>query len=147
MRGHQATKSSESSTEEGFAIASMEKIATSFCSFETLRKRYTYVDKTDMLWRLVSDNEDRMFFISRPRRFGKSLMLDTLKCIFEGKRELFKGLKIEKRRYDWKKYPVVMLNMADIGADSPAQLAENLSDMVDGLVNQFKLENVARPSA
>ena len=125
----------------------MEKIATSFCSFERLVKRYTYVDKTDMLWRLVSDSEDAMFFISRPRRFGKSLMLDTLKCIFEGRRDLFKGLKIEKKRYDWKKYPVVMLNMADIGADSPAQLAENMSDMVDGLVNQFKLENVARPSA
>ena len=76
----------------------MEKIATSFCSFETLVKRYTYVDKTDMLWRLVSDNEDRVFFISRPRRFGKSLMLDTLKCIFEGRRDLFKGLKIDKRR-------------------------------------------------
>ena len=125
----------------------MEKIATSFCSFERLRKRYTYVDKTDMLWRLVSDTEDAMFFISRPRRFGKSLMLDTLKCIFEGRRDLFRGLKIEKKRYDWKKYPVVMLNMADIGADSPAQLAENLVDMVDGLVRQFGLENVGRPSA
>ena len=49
----------------------MERIATSFCSFERLRKRYTYVDKTDMLWRLVSDTEDAMFFLARPRRFGK----------------------------------------------------------------------------
>ena len=73
-----------------------------------------FADKTDMLWRLVSDSEDSMFFISRPRRFGKSLMLDTLKCIFEGRRELFGGLKIEKKRYDWKTYPVVMLNMADV---------------------------------
>ena len=125
----------------------MEKIATSFCSFEWLVKKYTYVDKTDMLWRLVSDSSDRLFFISRPRRFGKSLMLDTLKCIFEGRRDLFKGLKIEKRRYDWKKYPVVTLNMAELGADSPAQLAENLRDMVDGLVRQFNLGNVVRPSA
>ena len=125
----------------------MEKIATSFCSFERLVKRYTYVDKTDMLWRLVSDSEDGQFFISRPRRFGKSLMLDTLKCIFEGRRELFRGLKIEKRRYDWKTYPVVMLNMAELGADSPAQLTENLLDMVDGLVRQFRLKDVARPSA
>ena len=92
-------------------IRRMEKIATSFCSFEVLVRKYTYVDKTDMLWRLVSDSTDRMFFISRPRRFGKSLMLDTLKCIFEGRRDLFKGLKIEKKRYDWKKYPVVMLNI------------------------------------
>ena len=96
-------------------MSAMEKIATSFCSFESLVRKYTYVDKTDMLWRLVSDSTDRMFFISRPRRFGKSLMLDTLKCIFEGRRDLFRGLKIEKRKYDWKTYPVVMLNMADIG--------------------------------
>ena len=126
----------------------MEKITTDISSFENLRKDgYVYVDKTDLLWRLVAKQEGRQFFISRPRRFGKSLMLSTLKCIFEGKRELFRGLKIEKKRYDWKKYPVVMLNMADIGADSPAQLAENLVDMVDGLVKQFGLENVARPSA
>ena len=51
-------------------MGDMERIATSFCSFERLRKRYTYVDKTDMLWRLVSDTEDAMFFLSRPRRFG-----------------------------------------------------------------------------
>ena len=125
----------------------MEKIATSFCSFEGLVTKYTYVDKTDMLWRLVSDSTDRMFFISRPRRFGKSLMLDTLKCIFEGRRDLFRGLKIEKMRYDWKPYPIVNLNMAELGADSPAQLAENLLDMVDGLVRQFRLVNVVRTSA
>ena len=122
----------------------MERIATTFCSFETLRKRYTYVDKTDMLWRLVSDAEDRMFFLSRPRRFGKSLMLDTLKCIFEGRRELFKGLKIEKKKYDWKKYPVVMLDMSDVGAASVAELRDNLFDMVDGLVKSFGLKDVCR---
>ena len=125
----------------------MEKIATSFCSFERLIKKYTYVDKTEMLWRLVSDSEDSMFFISRPRRFGKSLMLDTLKCIFEGRRDLFKGLKIEKRKYDWKTYPVVMLNMADIGGASIGELHENLLDMVDGLVGSFALKDVRRVSS
>ena len=126
----------------------MEKITTSTYSFEKLRRGgYVYVDKTDLLWRLVSDTEGSQFFMSRPRRFGKSLMLSTLKCIFEGRRELFKGLKIEKKRYDWKKYPVVHLDMAEVVADSPAQLTENLVDMVDGLVLQFGLENVARPSA
>ena len=57
-------------------MADVERIATSFCSFEGLIKKYTYVDNTDMLWRLVSDSTDCMFFISRPRRFGKSLMHD-----------------------------------------------------------------------
>ena len=89
----------------------MEKIQTSTYSFEKIRKGgYVYVDKTDLLWRLVSDTEGSQFFIARPRRFGKSLMLSTLQCIFEGRRELFKGLKIAKKKYDWKKYPVVMLN-------------------------------------
>ena len=125
----------------------MEKIATSFCSFEVLRKRYTYVDKTDMLWRLVSDSDDRLFFISRPRRFGKSLMLDTLKCIFEGRRELFKGLKIEKKRYDWKKYPVVSLSMDEVKGETPDQLIENLIGTVAGLVARFGLEGVREYSS
>ena len=120
----------------------MERIATSFCSFERLVKRYTYVDKTDMLWRLVSDSNDRMFFIARPRRFGKSLMLDTLKCIFEGRRELFKGLKIEKKKYDWKKHPVVRLSMDEVKGETPAQLVENLVGTVAGLVERFGLEGV-----
>ena len=127
----------------------MEKIATDISSFENLRKDgYVYVDKTDLLWRLASLKEGRQFFISRPRRFGKSLMLSTLKCLFEGRRELFKGLKIAKKRWDWKKtWPVVMLNMAEIGGANVGELHESLLDMVDGLVESFALKNVRRVSA
>ena len=125
----------------------MEKISTDIYSFENLRKDgFVYVDKTDLLWRLAAKNDGRQFFISRPRRFGKSLMLSTLKCIFEGKRELFKGLKIDKMRYDWAKYPVVMLNMADVAASTVDKLNENLSDLVDGLVEDFELGNVRKVS-
>ena len=120
----------------------MEKIATSFCSFEVLVKRYSYVDKTDMLWRLIADTHDRMFFISRPRRFGKSLMLDTLKCIFEGRKELFKGLKIEKKRYDWKKYPIVKLDMSELAGSNIEELTDNLIGAVDGFVKDFDLKDV-----
>ena len=121
----------------------MEKIATSTCSFEKLRRGgYVYVDKTDLLWRLASDTEDGQFFISRPRRFGKSLMLSTLKCIFEGRRELFKGLKIDKMNYDWAKYPVVMLNMADVVAPTVDTLRENLLALVKGLIRSFRLKDV-----
>ena len=125
----------------------MEKITTDISTFENLRKGgYTYVDKTDLLWRLAADTEGRQFFVSRPRRFGKSLMLSTLKAIFEGKREFFKGLKIDRKRYDWKRYPVVMLNMADVVAPTVEKLRENLSDLVDGLVEEFGLVNVRRVS-
>ena len=125
----------------------MEKITTDISTFENLRNGgYTYVDKTDLLWRLVSDTEGRQFFISRPRRFGKSLMLSTLQAIFEGKRELFKGLRIDKLKYDWKKYPVVKLNMAEVVAPTVDKLCENLSDLVKGLIKQFRLKGVSTVS-
>ena len=122
----------------------MEKIATDIYSFENLRKDgFVYVDKTDLLWRLASLKEGRQFFISRPRRFGKSLMLSTLKCLFEGRKDLFKGLKIEKKRWDWKTtYPIVMLNMAKVAAETPDELKENLSSYVADLVREFKLKDV-----
>ena len=122
----------------------MEKITTDISSFENLRKGgYVYVDKTDLLCRLAADKEGRQFFISRPRRFGKSLMLDTLRCLFEGRRELFKGLKIEKKCWDWEKtYPVVMLNMADVVAPTVDKLRENLLAMVKGLIRSFRLKDV-----
>ena len=123
----------------------MEKITTDISTFENLRKDgYTYVDKTDLLWRLVANTEGRQFFISRPRRFGKSLMLSTIKAIFEGKRELFKGLKIDRMKYDWAKHPVVMLDMSGAVAEDVDQLRENLTDVVDGLVDEFGLEGVRK---
>ena len=77
--------------------------------FEKLRElQYVYVDKTEYVYRLTS--EESMFFLSRPRRFGKSLFLSTLKAYFEGKRELFTGLKILELTQDdpeaWQTYPV-----------------------------------------
>ena len=122
----------------------MEKITTDICSFENLRKDgYVYVDKTDLLWRLAASKEGRHFFISRPRRFGKSLMLDTFRCLFEGRRTLFRGLKIEKKRWDWTNtYPVVMLNMADVVAPTVDKLRENLLVMVKGLIRRFRLKDV-----
>ena len=126
----------------------MEKIATDIFSFENLRRDgYVYVDKTDLLWRLASQREGSQFFISRPRRFGKSLMLSTLKCLFEGRRELFRGLKIEGRRWNWEKtYPVVMLNMAKVVAPTVDGLRENLLSLVEGLIGEFRLEGVRRVS-
>ena len=125
----------------------MEKITTDISTFENLRKDgYVYVDKTDLLWRLAASQEGRQFFISRPRRFGKSLMLSTLKCIFEGKRELFKGLKIDKKRYDWKKYPVVTLDMSKVKSETVKGLRENLNSLVDSLFSEFGLRPAKGPS-
>ena len=118
----------------------MEKITTDISTFENLRKDgFVYVDKTDLLWRLAALKDGRQFFISRPRRFGKSLMLSTLKCIFEGKKELFRGLKIEKLDYDWKKYPVVHLDMSKVKGETPDKLEAVLLGLVLRLARSFKI--------
>ena len=93
----------------------MKTIATDNYDFKTLIENgYVYVDKTDMLWKLANGKNGTLFFISRPRRFGKSLMLSTLKYLFQGEKKLFKGLKIEKKKWDWAQtYPVIELNMSD----------------------------------
>ncbi|MCB9017101.1 MAG: ATP-binding protein [Prevotellaceae bacterium] len=78
--------------------------------FENLRKKgYVYVDKTEYVYNLVTPG--RFFFLSRPRRFGKSLLISTLKAYFEGKKELFEGLKIMELEKDWTVRPVFYLNL------------------------------------
>ena len=61
---------------------------------------YVYLDKTGLVYDLVQNGN--IYFLCRPRRFGKSLLVSTLKCYFEGKKELFKGLAIDKLEKDWK---------------------------------------------
>ena len=65
---------------------------------------YAYVDKTALVYKLVS--EGKYYFLSRPRRFGKSLLLSTLKAYYQGKRELFDGLAIAGLEKEWKEYPI-----------------------------------------
>ena len=92
-----------------------QKIAQGVYDFRIMREDgYVYVDKTALLGDLVTGGRDAYYFISRPRRFGKSLMLSTLKYIFQGKRDLFKGLAIDKLDYDWAEYPVLHFSFAGI---------------------------------
>ena len=90
----------------------MEKVATDIYTFSRLREEgFTYVDKTEELYAMASGEVGSQFFMARPRRFGKSLAVSTLKCLFEGRRDLFAGLKIEPK-WDWsKKWPVLHLDM------------------------------------
>lgn len=79
-------------------------------NFESLRNDgYFYIDKTAMVYQLVKTG--RYYFLSRPRRFGKSLLISTLEAYFQGKRELFEGLAMEKLEKDWVKYPVLHLDL------------------------------------
>ena len=106
-----------------------QKITTSYSSFETIRKEgYLYVDKTAYLYRLVTGSD--MYFLSRPRRFGKTLTVSTLEAIFQGKRELFKGLAIDALDYDWKPYPIIHIDFGDCPFDTPKELDSWLCDLV-----------------
>ena len=99
----------------------MKDITSSVYSFEKLRQEgYLYVDKTEYIWNLINPAGES-YFLSRPRRFGKSLTVSTLKAVFEGKKELFQGLAIYNKDYDWKKYPVIHLSFGDYNVDSDAQ--------------------------
>ena len=90
----------------------LSRLPLSLQSFEDLRKRnYIYVDKTQYIYMLV--NQGKSYFLARPRRFGKSLLCNTLRAYFEGKRELFEGLKIYNWEKNWTKYPILYLDFAD----------------------------------
>ncbi len=95
---------------------------------------FVYVDKTDMLYSLVK--EGSIYFLSRPRRFGKSLLLSTLKNYFLGRKELFKGLKMETLEKDWKVYPVFHI---DFNGGNFTQKGV-LQRWIDGYVSSWERE-------
>ena len=107
-------------------------LPTGIQSFRKLRESDCYyVDKTGYALRLAS--EGTHFFLARPRRFGKSLFLDTLKELFKGNRRLFKGLQIYAR-WDWSvRHPVVKLNFGGVNVDDPDDLNEDVFEQLDAM--------------
>ncbi|MBN2643756.1 MAG: ATP-binding protein [Victivallales bacterium] len=106
----------------------MKKLTSSIYTFEKLiNNNFLYVDKTEYIWRLV-DSAPAMYFMSRPRRFGKSLTLSTLAAVFSGKKELFKDLAIYDKLYDWKVFPIIHLDMGNCNAKTSQDLDEFISD-------------------
>ena len=92
------------------------------------QSRYLYVDKTSWLHRLATAKGRKMFFLARPRRFGKSLMISTLKAMFQGRKDLFEGLAIMDTDWDWEKEkrPVIHLNLGMCAAADYDTFAANL---------------------
>lgn len=95
--------------------------------FEIMRKgNYVYIDKTEYIYQLVRPPQ-AFYFLSRPRRFGKSLMISTLGCLFEGRKDLFEGLWIhEHGNLEWKKHPVVIIDFNRINHDNPDNLKQSI---------------------
>ena len=94
------------------------KLPVGIQSFNKIREEgYLYVDKSDIIWKLAN-NGKQYNYLSRPRRFGKSVLVDTLQAYFEGRKELFEGLKIMELEKEWKQYPVIRLDMSRGGANA-----------------------------
>ena len=105
-------------------------------SFEKIREEgYLYVDKTDIIWQLANRNKTYNY-LSRPRRFGKSVLVDTLESYFLGKKELFEGLKIMQLETEWVKRPVIRLDMSRAGAE-PDTLRSYLDITFDRLEEEY----------
>ena len=110
-------------------------------SFEKIRKEgYLYVDKTDIIWQLANRNKTYNY-LSRPRRFGKSVLVDTLEAYFMGKKELFEGLKIMKLETEWVKRPVIRLDMSRAGAEP-----ETLRSYLNNVFRQYEKEYSLDPN-
>ncbi|MBO8432671.1 MAG: AAA family ATPase, partial [Bacteroidetes bacterium] len=116
-------------------------------NFESLRQGdYVYVDKTDLIHQLASTG--KYYFLSRPRRFGKSLLVSTMEAYFQGKKELFKGLAIENLEKDWTEYPVLHLDLSGVTYSDENVLNEKMESALSqweqkyGIANTFTVDGI-----
>ena len=117
------------------------KLPVGIQSFEEIRKQgCLYVDKTDIIWQLANRGK-KYNYLSRPRRFGKSVLVDTLESYFLGKKELFAGLKIMQLETEWVKRPVIRLDMSRAGAEP-----ETLRSYLDNAFRQYEKEYSLTPN-
>ena len=96
---------------------------------------YVYVDKTDLVYKLA--NEGHIYFLSRPRRFGKSLLISTLKYYFQGRKDLFRGLAIDKLEKEWAEYPVFHLSFANGNYTEGKALKQILEDYIAEMETEY----------
>ena len=110
-------------------------------TFERIRKEDKfYVDKTEYIYRMTH-TDGTYFFLSRPRRFGKSLLVSTFQSYFEGKKELFEGLAIEKLEKEWNTYPVLHFDLSKGKHMEKAQLEEYLGYLLEDYEQKYGIEN------
>ena len=127
----------------------MRKYPVGIQSFESLRKGgYVYVDKTPLIYKMIT--EGKPYFLSRPRRFGKSLLVSTLAAVFEGRRELFEAFTAEQgieqpqlfiatTDWKWEKYPVIRFDFSAYNLTSIERLDEYISNTLAGYEKQYGL--------
>ena len=115
----------------------LKKLPIGIATLKTiLQEDYLYIDKTDLAQKLIE--EGQYYFLSRPRRFGKSLFLDTLRTILDGDKEIFKGLSIYENGYEFQKYPVIRISFNDGKISTKEEFSEYVYDLLGK--NQRDLE-------
>ena len=115
-------------------------------TFERMREtKARYIDKTQYVWKMVTTPAVN-FFLSRPRRFGKSLLADTLGCYFEGRKELFEGLYIYNKEKEWKKYPVIRLNLSNGKYYEKERVHSTINYILECEEKKFGIKDVQDPS-
>lgn len=102
---------------------------------EIRRDGYVYVDKTSLMWKMV--DEGKYYFLSRPRRFGKSLLLSTMEAFFSGERELFRGLYVDGVEWDWTRYPIMHLDLNTGKYDTPEALYYMLEEFLSSQEKRY----------
>ena len=117
----------------------LQKLPLTQSSFPSIiEENLLYVDKTRQILTLL--DQGKYVFLSRPRRFGKSLLVSTLKSLFEGKKKLFKGLYIEEK-WDWKEYPVIWMDFSALDyLDSTDTLKNDLVSFLKGIAQDYKVK-------
>ena len=117
----------------------MKKLPLGIQNFkEIIMGNYIYVDKTQFIYNLISNAKYN--FLSRPRRFGKSLLLDTISVVFGGDREIFKGLWIYDSDYNFEKHPVIRLDMSNIANKTPDILEDSLASNILKRIQEENLD-------
>ena len=112
-------------------------------NFEKIRQDgYFYIDKTALVYQMVKTGS--YYFLSRPRRFGKSLLISTLEAYFQGKKELFEGLAVEKLEKDWIKYPILHLDLNIEKYDTPESLDKILDSSLTAWEKIYGAESSER---
>ncbi|MCF7799571.1 ATP-binding protein [Candidatus Babeliales bacterium] len=105
---------------------------------QIIENDYLYVDKTEYLYNLIKSGQ--VYFLSRPRRFGKSLTCSTLEEIFAGNKELFKGLYIYNSDYKWEKHPIIKISFSSIANDSKKNFVHSLSRNLDIIGSKYNID-------
>lgn len=118
---------------------SLPKLPIGIQDFEKLRQgHFIYVDKTQYLYQLLQ--QGNVYFLARPRRFGKSLMISTLEAIFKGRKELFKKTWIESSDYDWQIHPVIRVDMGEMPTkETPEIFKSALLQWLKNIATQYDI--------